>query len=205
MSNAGEGGRDAAATEWARLERAVENATLSLGRWSRLARESEEEVVRLRRSLEELAAQRSDAPDVAAELKRLKAENALLRSRMLQAQKRISGLMQRLAALHQHVVRDIDDVVDHRLADRRQPRGHLRWRGLDLDAADHTGRIARAKLGAIDRDAGVVPQIVGNPTRFVAGDCHSRLRHVEGQAAQHGGFAGDADVSQAIGPIARDL
>ena len=99
MSSAGEGGSDQPSGEWARLERAAENAAVSIGRWSRLARESEEEVVRLRRSLEELAGPRSDAPDVAGELKRLKAENALLRSRMLQARKRISGLMQRLAAL----------------------------------------------------------------------------------------------------------
>lgn len=84
--------------EWGRLERAVEDAAVSLGRWTRQATESEEEVARLRRSLEELAGG-AGPDDIAQEVVRLRAENAALKSRMLQARKRIAGLMQRLAAL----------------------------------------------------------------------------------------------------------
>lgn len=85
-------------SEWQRLERAVEDAAVALERWSRRAKETEEEVDRLRRSLEEISS-RSGATDLAHEVERLRAENAALRSRMLQARKRISGLMQRLASL----------------------------------------------------------------------------------------------------------
>jgi predicted nuclease with TOPRIM domain len=63
------------------------------------AQQAEEEVERLRQSLEELAAGRSVTDDAAQQLRRLKAENAALQSRMLQARKRVAALMQRLSAL----------------------------------------------------------------------------------------------------------
>lgn len=98
MSGVGDRNGDRLPADWSRLERAVEEATVSLDRWTRRAQETEEEVDRLRRTLEELSS-RSGADDLTQELARLRAENAALRSRMLQARKRISGLMQRLAAL----------------------------------------------------------------------------------------------------------
>jgi predicted RNase H-like nuclease (RuvC/YqgF family) len=85
--------------EWDRLARAAEDLSLSAAQWARRARDAEEEVERLRRSLEEVAGDREGDPDVRQDLRRLKAENAALHSRMLQARKRVAGLMQRLAAL----------------------------------------------------------------------------------------------------------
>jgi hypothetical protein len=85
--------------EWERLERSGEEAALLLRRWSRRAREAEDEVERLRRALEEVADQQVDSEDLREELRRVKAENAALHSRMLQARKRLSALMLRLAAL----------------------------------------------------------------------------------------------------------
>jgi predicted RNase H-like nuclease (RuvC/YqgF family) len=85
--------------EWGRLEKATEETTALLARWARRAREAEEEVERLRRSLEELASGRESTGDDSQEIRRLRAENAALHSRMLQARKRIAGLMQRMAAL----------------------------------------------------------------------------------------------------------
>lgn len=86
--------------EWARLERAAEEASGLLSRWIQRAREAEEEVDRLRQSIEGLAEERlGNASDAAQEIRRLRAENAALQSRMQQARKRIAGLMQRLAAL----------------------------------------------------------------------------------------------------------
>ena len=82
-----------------RLERAVEEAAVSLGRWKKKAGETSFEVARLRTSLEELASKENEAADGAEEVRRLRAENAALRSRMMQARKQISGLMQRLASL----------------------------------------------------------------------------------------------------------
>lgn len=98
MSGDGESRGGRLPEEWERLERAVEEAAVSLGRWTRRAHETEEEVERLRRSLEELSS-RGGEKNLLDEVTRLRAENAALRSRMLQARKRINGLMQRLSAL----------------------------------------------------------------------------------------------------------
>ena len=114
MSNVVDRGGGHLPAEWLRLERAAEEAALALGRWTRRGREAEDEVERLRAALEDLAGNRpadvpstsrtleplaSPDPELMQEIRRLKAENAALRSRMLQARKRLSGLMQRLAAL----------------------------------------------------------------------------------------------------------
>ena len=99
VSSADKRRSEALPSEWRRLERSAEEAGILLGRWIARAREAEEEVQRLRAALEEYAAQRSGSGDVDEELRRLKAENAALHSRMLQARKRVATLMQRLAAL----------------------------------------------------------------------------------------------------------
>lgn len=99
MSAAGRKGSPSFPAEWARLDSAAEEAATLLGRWIHRAREAEEEVDRLRRSLEEYAGERSSTEDVSQELRRLRAENAALQSRMQQARMRIGGLMQRLEAL----------------------------------------------------------------------------------------------------------
>jgi hypothetical protein len=85
--------------EWGRLERSGEEAALLLRRWVRRAREAEEEVERLRGSLEDVANPEAVSADLHEELRRLRAENAALHSRMLQARKRVAALMQRLSAL----------------------------------------------------------------------------------------------------------
>ncbi len=99
MSTGAKRGTENFPSEWGRLERAADEASGLLARWIGRARQAEEEVERLRHSLEDFAAGRSAPDDVAEQLRRLKAENAALQSRMLQARKRVSGLMQRLAAL----------------------------------------------------------------------------------------------------------
>ena len=104
--------------------------------------------------------------------------------------------VQRLAALHEHVVGDVHDVVDRGDAERRQPRDEPRRAGADLDAANHPGRIPRAELGAFERHARQIAR------RDFAGPRISR-RQLERPAEQHGRLAGDPDVAQAIGPIAR--
>ena len=82
-----------------RLEKVAEEAALALSYWRRRALEAEAEVERLRQSLEGLATGR-DAPDsVEEEVGRLRAENAALRSRMLQARTRVNTLLKRLIAL----------------------------------------------------------------------------------------------------------
>jgi predicted RNase H-like nuclease (RuvC/YqgF family) len=99
VSNDGDRTSAALPQEWDRLTRAAEELTVSAAQWARRARDAEEEVERLRRSLEDVAGDRDGENDVRQDLRRLKAENAALHSRMLQARKRVAGLMQRLAAL----------------------------------------------------------------------------------------------------------
>jgi len=99
VSAAAKRGTENFPAEWNRLERAAEEAGGLLDRWIRRAREAEDEVERLRRSLEELTGERSTTEDASQQLRRVRAENAALRSRMVQARNRVTSLMQRLAAL----------------------------------------------------------------------------------------------------------
>lgn len=84
---------------WERLERAADEAAEALAFWHRRATEAEEEVVRLRRALEDLASGEEGPEDSGKEVRRLRAENTALRSRMLQAKKRVSALLLRLGSL----------------------------------------------------------------------------------------------------------
>lgn len=100
MSGGADSGRAGLPDGWGRLERSAEEAALALSRWKARAAEAEAEVRRLRDALEEHARDREGtAADADLEVRRLKAENAALVSRMQQARKRVSGLMARLSAL----------------------------------------------------------------------------------------------------------
>lgn len=84
---------------WARLERAAQDASVVVASWKRRALEAEEEVARLRRSLEELAEADTSSEDEREEIRRLKAENAALHSRLLQARKRVVAVLKRMDTL----------------------------------------------------------------------------------------------------------
>jgi predicted nucleic acid-binding Zn-ribbon protein len=101
VSGAADGGRRVEVSRsWPRLERASREAASALTAWRRRALEAEDEVARLRRSLEELASGTDEgASDHREELRRLRAENTALHSRMQQARKRVAGLMKRLMTL----------------------------------------------------------------------------------------------------------
>ena len=88
------------APAWERLERAARASAAALEEWRRRAREAEAEVARLRRELEELTTL-GPLPSAEAgdELRRLRAENAVLVSRTAEARKRITGLLARLSVL----------------------------------------------------------------------------------------------------------
>ncbi|HYH83465.1 MAG TPA: hypothetical protein VEX86_26960 [Longimicrobium sp.] len=91
-----------AAAGWERLDRAASAAASALEEWRRRAREAENEVTRLRQELEELTTL-GPLPSAEAgdELRRLRAENAVLSSRTAEARKRIGGLLARLSVLEQ--------------------------------------------------------------------------------------------------------
>lgn len=100
MSVAADGaGRAELPPEWERLERVAEAAAAEVLFWRRRTAEAEHEVARLRRALEELAGSGAEGGDERREIVRLRAENTVLQSRMLQARKRVGALMKRLAAL----------------------------------------------------------------------------------------------------------
>lgn len=87
-------------TPWARLDRAARSAARAVAEWRRRALEAEAEVARLRRELERVgSAAPASADDAAEELRRLRAENAVLSSRTDEARKRIRGLLTKLALL----------------------------------------------------------------------------------------------------------
>lgn len=85
---------------WDRLERAARAAADALAEWNRRALEAEHEVQRLRTELEQLTSLGPLPSDEAGdELRRLRAENAVLTSRAAEARQRIGGLLARLAVL----------------------------------------------------------------------------------------------------------
>jgi phage shock protein A len=85
---------------WERLERAAEAAVSALDTWRGRALEAEAEVVRLRTALEEAVADfPASGSDARDQLRRLRAENAALRSRMSQVHRRISAMLEWTDAL----------------------------------------------------------------------------------------------------------
>lgn len=85
---------------WERLERASRAAADALAEWRKRATEAEQEVQRLRTELEQLTSLGPLPSDEAGdELRRLRAENAVLTSRAAEARQRIIGLLARLTVL----------------------------------------------------------------------------------------------------------
>ena len=85
---------------WERLEHAARGAAAAVGEGRRRALEAEHEGQRLRSELEQLTAMGPLPSDEAVdELRRLRAENAVLTSRAAEARQRVSGLLARLSVL----------------------------------------------------------------------------------------------------------
>jgi hypothetical protein len=80
------------------LERRVGEAVAALALWRGRAALAEEEAGRLRAELDR-AADSEPEPETTAELKRLRAENAALKSRLAQAHRRVGLLLDWLGAL----------------------------------------------------------------------------------------------------------
>lgn len=85
--------------QWERLERLAEEAAVVVGYWRRRATEAEEEVARLRAALEEVASVGTVPGDLREEVRRVRAENAALQSRLAAARGRVEGVLKRLVAL----------------------------------------------------------------------------------------------------------
>ena len=67
--------------------------------WKRRALEAEEELARLRLGLERMASEASEPTEMRDEIKRLRAENTALHSRMKQARGRVQALLKRVMSL----------------------------------------------------------------------------------------------------------
>jgi hypothetical protein len=86
--------------QWERLERLVDDAAVGIGYWRRRALEAEDEIARLRDALEEVASAAQPEPgDLKAEVRRVRAENAALYSRLAEARGRVPSVLKRLVAL----------------------------------------------------------------------------------------------------------
>lgn len=93
-------GRPELPRQWDRLERLAEEAAVTVAVWRRRAAEAEEEIGRLRQALEEVASAEHPRPDdVEEELRRVRAENAALRSRLAASRQRVQSILKRLIAL----------------------------------------------------------------------------------------------------------
>lgn len=86
--------------EWARLERAAEAAAAALAERERQQRAAQATIDELTATIDRLRAERESSADAISEMEKLREDNGALRRRMVQARKRISGLMQRLSALN---------------------------------------------------------------------------------------------------------
>lgn len=85
---------------WERLERAARSAAIALDEWRRRALEAEGEVQRLRTELQQLTSMGTlPSLEYGDELRRVRAENAVLTSRAAEARQRVTGLLARLAVL----------------------------------------------------------------------------------------------------------
>jgi len=87
------------ASGWERLEEAAARAAASLAGWRRRALEAEAEVARLRSALESVAHGAAGEAGGEGEGVALRAENAVLQSRIGEARTRVRGLIARLAVL----------------------------------------------------------------------------------------------------------
>lgn len=86
--------------QWERLERLAEEAAVVVGFWRRRALEAEGEIARLRAALEEVAELGRGVPgDLREEVRRVRAENAALQSRLQEARARVQSVLKRLIAL----------------------------------------------------------------------------------------------------------
>lgn len=86
--------------EWAKLERVAEAAAAALVERDRQQRAAQATISELTATIDRLRAERSSSAEVTSELEKLREDNSALRRRMVQARKRITGLMQRLSALN---------------------------------------------------------------------------------------------------------
>jgi hypothetical protein len=84
---------------WERLERAAGSVAGALAEWRRRALQAEAEVVALRGVLEQVIAASERQPGDDEELRRLRAENAVLKSRAAEARMRVESLLSKLAVV----------------------------------------------------------------------------------------------------------
>jgi uncharacterized membrane protein len=96
VSAAADGPSAAPGAPWERLERASAGAADALAAWRKRALKAEAEITALRSVLEKVVSGMDATPGSPDELKRLRAENALLRSRTNEARTRVTSLMARL-------------------------------------------------------------------------------------------------------------
>ena len=103
--------------------------------------------------------------------------------------------MQRLTAFHQHVIGDVDNVIDRSDPDGFQSFDYPCRTGTNLHSSNDPRVVLRTEIRALDGDRGHGIGFCG--TRFRGGG-----RNLERLLREHGGFAGDPQVTEAIGSVA---
>ncbi len=103
--------------------------------------------------------------------------------------------VQRLVALEQHVVGDVDHVADRTHARLHQPLRHPRGRRPHRDARD-PAEVAGAAVRVVDHH--------GDVTRHLGIARRVRLRHPEVEAEVRGQLARQSDDAHRVGAVGRD-
>ena len=105
-----------------------------------------------------------------------------------------------LRVLEQHVVGDVDDVVDRPDAARAEPPLHPVRAWANLDSFDHRADEAAAELGVVDRH---LDQILARRVRAAREGRHEIVLHRAVEA--DGELARDAQVAHLVWPVREDL
>jgi hypothetical protein len=103
-----------------------------------------------------------------------------------------------VAQFEQHVVRDVDDVVDGAHAGSSEPLLHPGRRGRNLHLSERAA-IPGAAVGILDCH----PQFADLPR--VACAERGETRHLHEHVVQGRDLAGDAEHAEAVGTVGRDL
>ncbi len=104
----------------------------------------------------------------------------------------------RVTVFHQHIVRNVDNVVDRAQADALEFLLHPGGRGFDDDVLDDARGVARAKVVVFNRNARIVRGVA-----FALDRLDLRLR--EGLSQRGGGLAAHAKDADAVRAVRREL
>ena len=102
--------------------------------------------------------------------------------------------MQWLTAFHQHIIGNVDQIINRRDTDCFQPIDQPGGTGTNLDSSNHPRMILRTEIGTLDRDR-------SHRTGFRGSRLHRRRRNLERFLVQDCGLASNSQMAKTIRAI----